>query len=227
MALENARLADDMKREQQVRTNLARHLSPQVVERVVRGGMNLDLGGDRKEVTVLISDIRDFTGITETRPADHLVRLLNQYFTEMAEIIFAHSGSLDKYVGDAVVAVFGSLVAVDRPARNAVEAAAEMMRRMPVLNAIWQEEFGFTVQIGIGIATGEVFLGNVGSPDRMEFTVIGDAVNVASRLAADKAGGRILITRHTAEQAGLPCGALRPVRLKGKEAEVEILEVAA
>jgi class 3 adenylate cyclase len=228
VALENARLAEEMKEEQQQRAGLARHLSPEVVERIMRGGRELDQeGGERKEVTVLISDIRDFTHITETRRADHLVELLNEYFTEMADVIFAHSGSLDKYVGDAVVAVFGSLVEVERPARNAVEAAIEMMRRMPLLNAGWQDRFGFTVQIGIGVATGEVFLGNVGSPERMEFTVIGDAVNVASRLASQKPGGRILIARTTAEQAGVPCDALQPVRLRGKGEDVEIFEVAA
>ena len=227
VALENARLAGEMKEEEKKRSNLARYLSPQVVDRVVRGGMELNLGGGQKEVTVLFSDIRDFTSISEDHPPDVLVQVLNQYFTEMAGVVFAHSGSLDKYIGDAVVAVFGSLVEVENPARNAVEAAAEMMDRMPALNESWQRSFGFALRVGIGISTGEVFLGDVGSPERMEFTVIGDAVNTASRLSAVAEGGQILMTRATADQLGegIPRAILAPIAVKGKEKRVEVVEV--
>jgi len=210
-----------------VRTNLSRYLSPQIVEQVVHRNVTLNLGGDRKEVTVLFSDIRNFTSITETRPADQLVQILNSYFTEMAQIIFANNGSLDKYIGDAIVAVFGSLIEVERPVASAVQAAAEMMRRMPELNERWLETYGFSMEMGIGVTTGEVFLGNIGSPERMEFTVIGDTVNVASRLSGLAAGGQILLTRPALEQLGdgFVCNPLPRARVKGKAEALEVFEV--
>jgi len=113
VAIENARLADQMKVEEAARTNLARYLSPQIVDQIIKKDVQVNLGGDRKVVTVLFSDIRNFTRITETLPPDQLVQLLNEYFTEMAKIIFENQGSLDKYIGDAIVAVFGSLMYVE------------------------------------------------------------------------------------------------------------------
>jgi class 3 adenylate cyclase len=226
-ALENARMAQEMKKEELVRTNLSRYLSPQIVEQVVNRNVILNLGGDRKEVTVLFSDIRNFTSITESRPADQLVQILNHYFTEMAGIIFAHNGSLDKYIGDAIVAVFGSLIEVENPARNAVEAAVEMMRRMPALNERWLADYGFTMEMGIGINSGEVFLGNIGSPERMEFTVIGDTVNVASRFSGLAKGGQILLTRTAATRldGAVALNALPPAKVKGKAEVQEVFEV--
>ena len=135
-----------------------------------------------KQVSVLFSDIRGFTTISETWPPDQLVTILNEYMTEMVAVVFENKGSIDKFVGDAIVAVFGSLVEVENHARHAVNAALGMRRRLDDLNIEWQERYGVELSIGVGINTGEVFLGNIGSPERMEFTVIGDAVNVAARL---------------------------------------------
>jgi len=202
VAIENANLAEQMKKEEAVRTNLSRYLSPQIVDRIVQNDVQVDLGGDRKVVTVLFSDIRNFTSITESRPPDQLITILNEYFTSMAETIFEQQGSLDKYIGDAIVAVFGSLVPVENPARNAVAAAVAMMRRLPELNRRWEERFGFSMDIGIGVNTGEVFLGNIGSPERMEFTVIGDAVNVASRFSGLAKAGQVLVTKETLKHLG-------------------------
>jgi class 3 adenylate cyclase len=228
VAIETARLAQEMKKEELVRTNLSRYLSPQVVDRVVKDDVRLNLGGDRKEVVVLFSDIRNFTALTENRPPEHLVQILNSYFTEMAEIIFAHNGSLDKFVGDAMVSVFGSLIPLENKAESAVAAAREMMRRMPVLNERWQADFGFRMEMGIGVNAGEVFLGNIGSPERMEFTVIGDTVNVASRLSGLARGGQILLTGRVAGWLGgsVPLAALPPARVKGKTEPIEVFEVA-
>jgi adenylate cyclase len=227
VAIENAKLAEQMKKEESVRANLARYLSPQIVDQIVKNDVQLDLGGDKKVVTVLFSDIRNFTGITETQPPDKLVRLLNEYFTEMAAIIFAHQGSLDKYIGDAIVAVFGSLITLENSAQMAVRAAVQMMKRLPDLNERWTKEYGFAMQIGIGVNTGEVFLGNIGSPERMEFTVIGDAVNVASRFSGLAKPGQILITRDTYDQLGaeVRCRALPPAEVKGKSSKLEVFEL--
>lgn len=227
IAIENARLAEQMKKEETVRTNLARYLSPQIVDQIVRKDVQLDLGGDRKVVTVLFSDIRDFTTITETRPADELVHILNEYFTEMAGIIFGNQGSLDKYIGDAVVAVFGSLIPLENATRNAVNAAVGMMKRMPYLNERWRKEYDFSMHIGIGIARGEVFLGNIGSPERMEFTVIGDTVNVASRFSGLAGPGHIFLTKEAFSNMGTDIGhrELEPVKVKGKAEKMEVFEV--
>ena len=228
VALENARLAVQMKQEEGVRANLARYLSPQIVDQIIHDNVQVNLGGDRKVVTVLFSDIRNFTTLTETRPPDQLVHILNEYFTEMARIIFSHQGSLDKYIGDAIVAVFGSLIHLENPALHATRAAIQMMEAMPRLNEIWMKEFGFRMDIGIGVNTGEVFLGNIGSPDRMEFTVIGDTVNVASRFSGLAKAGQILLTRETLAALGstIPYHELPPSEVKGKTGKLEVFEVA-
>jgi class 3 adenylate cyclase len=228
VAIENARLADQMKQEEKVRTNLARYLSPQVVEQVIHQDVEVDLGGNRKVVTVLFSDIRGFTAMAETRPPDQLVAVLNEYFTEMGRIIFEHQGSLDKFIGDAIVAVFGSLVELDNPAEQAVKAAIRMVETLSELNTRWSEEFdGITLRIGIGINTGEVLLGNVGSPERMEFTVIGDAVNLAEGLSDLANPGQILLTEETASELSpsFPIEERPPGRVKGKAGDFRVYEV--
>ena len=227
VAIENAILAEQMKKEEAVRTNLSRYLSPQIVDRIVQNNVQVNLGGDRKVVTVLFSDIRNFTTITENRPPDQLITILNEYFTSMAEIIFEQQGSLDKYIGDAIVAVFGSLVPLENPARNAVEAAVAMMKRLPELNRRWEARYGFYMNIGIGVNTGEVFLGNVGSPERMEFTVIGDAVNVASRFSGLAKPGQILVTKETLAHLGpdFPVREHPPAEVKGKSGKLEVFEI--
>ena len=227
VAIENARLVEQMRKEETVRTNLARYLSPQIVDQIIQKDVKVNLGGGRKVVTVLFSDIRNFTTITETRPPDQLVQILNEYFTEMAGIIFENQGSLDKYIGDAIVAVFGSLIPLENTASHAVTAAIQMMRRLPVLNEKWLKEYGFTMAIGIGINTGEVFLGNIGSPERMEFTVIGDTVNVASRFSGLAKPGQILMTRETFTCLGpdILYKELPPSEVKGKTGKLEVFEI--
>jgi len=227
VAIENAKLAERMQKEEVVRTNLARYLSPQIVDRIVQNNVQMNLGGDRKVVTVLFSDIRNFTTITESRPPDQLITILNEYFTSMAETIFEQQGSLDKYIGDAVVAVFGSLIPVENPARNAVAAAIAMMNRLPELNRRWEKRFGFSMNIGIGVNTGEVFLGNIGSPERMEFTVIGDAVNVASRFSGLAKPGEILVTKETLAHLGADFMVREhpPAEVKGKSGKLEVFEI--
>ncbi len=220
-------LVEKMHKEEQVRSNLARYLSPQIVDRVVSEGVELDLGGQRKEVSVLFSDIRGFTTISETWPPDQLVTILNQYMTEMVAVVFENKGSIDKFVGDAIVAVFGSLVEVENHAQHAVEGALGMLQRLPELNRKWQEEYGVGLNIGAGINSGEVFLGNIGSPDRMEFTVIGDAVNLAARLEGLTKfySVELVISEFTYRKLeDILCRKLDLVRVKGKNKAVAIYE---
>jgi adenylate cyclase len=227
VAIENARMAEQMKNEELVRTNLARYLSPQIVDQIIKQDVKVNLGGDRKEVTVLFSDIRNFTSISESMRPEQLVEFLNEYFTEMARIIFANQGSLDKYIGDAIVAVFGSLIALENPAEAAVKASIEMMQEMARLNEKWKERYGFNMEMGIGINTGEVFLGNIGSPERMEFTVIGDTVNTASRFSGLAKGRQILATRSAKDRLGPQIGTnqLPSTKVKGKAEEVEVFDI--
>ena len=227
VAIQNAKLVDQMKAEEAVRTNLARYLSPQIVDQVIKKNVQVNLGGDRKVVTVLFSDIRNFTRISESLPPDKLVQLLNEYFTEMARIIFENQGSLDKYIGDAIVAVFGSLIPLENSAEAAVRTAVQMMREMVSLNEKWMNQYGFNMEMGIGINTGEVFLGNIGSPERMEFTVIGDTVNIASRFSGVAKAGQILITRETLTCLGpnMNYGELEPIEVKGKTGKLEVFEI--
>ena len=227
VAIENARMAEQMKNEEAVRANLARYLSPQIVDQIIKNDVQVNLGGDRKEVTVLFSDIRNFTSISESMNPDQLVQFLNEYFTEMARIIFDNQGSLDKYIGDAIVAVFGSLIPLENSAEAAVKASIEMMREMVHLNEKWKDQYGFNMEMGIGINTGEVFLGNIGSPERMEFTVIGDTVNTASRFSGLAKGRQILATAETRKLLGpkFPVNQLSSTRVKGKSEEVDVFEV--
>jgi adenylate cyclase len=227
VAIENARMADQMKNEELVRANLARYLSPQIVDQIIKNDVQVNLGGDRKEVTVLFSDIRNFTSISESMNPDQLVSFLNEYFTEMARIIFENQGSLDKYIGDAIVAVFGSLIPLENAAEAAVNTSIVMMQEMFRLNEKWKRQYGFNMEMGIGINTGEVFLGNIGSPERMEFTVIGDTVNTASRFSGLAKGRQILATRSARERLGaeFQITQLPATRVKGKAEEVDVYEI--
>lgn len=228
IAFENIWLAEKMKQEEFIRTNLARYVSPQVVDHIIHEQIDVNLGGDRKKVTVLISDIRDFASLTKTQPPDRLVAILNEYFTEMAHIIFENHGSLDKYIGDAIVAVFGSLVELENPTEQAVETALGMVEKMDELNRKWAEELeGFPMFIGLGIDTGEVFLGNVGSPERMEFTVIGTAVNTAQLLSDLADPEQILLSKEAAQALGGKFGLneLPSIVVKERSGELGIFEV--
>jgi adenylate cyclase len=228
VAVENTKLTEQMKREEKVRANLARYLSPQVVEKIMRHEVQVDLGGDRKVVSVLFSDIRNFTSIVESRPPDEIVAILNEYFTEMARVIFENQGSLDKYIGDAIVAVYGSVIPLENASENAVRTAAQMMQAMERLNERWKREYdGFSMGIGIGVNTGEVFLGNVGSPERMEFTVIGDAVNVAARFSGLAKAGQIFVTEEVDRRLGpdVKCVERESVAVKGKSEMLKLFEI--
>jgi class 3 adenylate cyclase len=228
VAVENTRLLERMKREEIARVNLTRYLSPHVVDQVLNNNLQVNLGGERKAVTVLFSDIRNFTTLAEACPPEQLVHFLNRYFTSMASCVFAAQGSIDKYIGDAIMAVFGSLVPLENTARSAVESAVRMMRLLAEHNEELRESgTWFPVQIGIGITSGEVFIGNIGSPERMEYTAIGDTVNVASRFSGLAAPGQILVDRDTLRslRGSFPHRELPLTSVRGKSGKVEVFEI--
>jgi adenylate cyclase len=178
-------------------------------------------------ITVLFADIRGFTAISEKENPEKIVGLLNQYFSAMSEIIFAHGGTLDKYIGDGLMAIFGAPTTTPEDALNAVKAAAAMQKRLISLNHELQAEGFSQISVGMGLHTGEATIGYVGSDKRSEYTAIGDTVNLASRLESNAAGGQILISDATAAAAGgvLTLKPQEPLSVKNRVQPVSLFEV--
>lgn len=165
-----------------VQNAMGKYMSDDVMRSVVQNIDNLGLGGKRAVVTVLFADIRGFTSISERMSAQQVSEILNEYFTEMEPIITKYNGIINKFIGDAIMAVFGEPIQDENHAQNAVKCGYEMLKRVEKLHRKWANEGKPEIEIGIGINSGEVFIGNIGSINRMEYTVIGDTVNLASRL---------------------------------------------
>ena len=179
---------------------LKRYLSPQVADSIIAGQSDVKLATTRKNLTVCFADIRGFTGIAERMEPEELIDLLNEYFAAQTDIVFKYGGTLDKYYGDGMMVFFGDPIPYADHAERAVRMALEMKRKLPELakrSFMRQEE---RLNIGIGISTGYVTVGNIGSPARLDYTVIGNNVNLASRLADSAAAGQILITERTMVQ---------------------------
>ncbi|MDB4883820.1 MAG: adenylyl cyclase class-3/4/guanylyl cyclase, partial [Gemmatimonadetes bacterium] len=185
------------------------------------------LGGDKRPVAVLFSDIRGFTALSESMKPDEMATLLTEYFTEMEECVFRHGGTLDKFIGDAVMAQWGAPLGTDDDADRAMQAAIDMMEALATLNARWQAQGRPRLEIGIGLNYGEAFAGNIGSERRLEFTVIGDTVNTASRLCSAADSGEILLTDEMRRALTAPprLAECAPVELKGKSQPVPVYRV--
>jgi len=205
------------------------YVSKDVYEQLVANPDLARLGGQRRQMTVLFSDIRGFTTVSEKGQPEEIVAILNEYFTRMVEIVFAHKGTLDKFVGDMVMALFGAPLDDPNHAEHAVDAALEMIRELNRLNQKWTAEGRPALDIGIGISTGPMIAGNIGSEAIMSYTVIGDSVNLGARLESlnKEYGTRIIISEATRD--ALPGRYLfRPlgdVVVKGKTRPVAIFEV--
>lgn len=166
----------------EMREVFSKYVSQEVLKEILRDPSQIKLGGEEKEITVLFSDIRGFTTISEQLSPTHLVNLLNRYFSVMSEEIARMGGVVDKYIGDAIMAFWGAPLPDDKQADHALEAAAGMLERLESLNKELQSEGKPEIRIGIGIYTGNAIVGNVGSKLRFDYTVMGDTVNIASRL---------------------------------------------
>ncbi|MEQ1870415.1 MAG: adenylate/guanylate cyclase domain-containing protein [Vicinamibacterales bacterium] len=206
------------------------YVSKDVFARLVEHPELARLGGERREMTVLFSDIRGFTTVTERGQPEDTVQMLNEYFTRMVEVVFKHKGTLDKFVGDMVMALFNAPLDDADHAEHAVQAALEMIDELQRLNARWKAEGRFAeLDIGIGVNTGPMIAGNIGSEAIMSYTVIGDAVNLGSRLESlnKQYGTRIIISDATRKQLSgrYKFKALGDVVVKGKTQPVEIFEV--
>ena len=227
VALENGQLADRIRREALARSNFERFFTPALAARIASSPEAVKLGGDKRRVAVLFSDIRGFTALSETMNPDAMARLLTEYFTEMVECVFRHGGTLDKFIGDAVMAQWGAPIGALDDCDRAMQAALDMMTGLDALNARWRAEARPTLEIGIGLNVGDVFAGNIGSDRRLEYTVIGDSVNVSSRLCGAAGPGEILISEpfRDALAAPPPLDALPPMELKGKSQPLPVFRV--
>ncbi|HTC20054.1 MAG TPA: adenylate/guanylate cyclase domain-containing protein, partial [bacterium] len=228
VAIANAQLFDDVRREERLRTSLQRYLSPNIVDdMVLNNDIATSLGGAKKKITVLFCDIRGFTPLTEKEPVETIVGLLNDYFSAMSDVIFANHGTLDKFIGDAIMAIYGAPLEMADGAYQCVKTAVEMRDKLALLNEEWKKEKKPQIQVGFGINTGEAIVGNIGSERRMEYTAIGDMVNVAARVEGETEGNQIFVTEETFQELGnrVQVKKLSAVKLKGKTSKVQIYEV--
>ncbi|WP_439346085.1 GAF domain-containing protein [Vacuolonema iberomarrocanum] len=220
---------EDISDEKRLKLTMSRYMSEEIARQLFENPDAAKMGGDRKEVSVLFSDIRSYTTLTESMTAEDVVIMLNEYFESMVDAVFHYKGTLDKYIGDAIMAVYGSPLPLDDHAWMAVQTAVEMRKRLVEFNTKRKENNLTPIRIGIGLNSDTVISGNIGSSRRMEFTAIGDGVNLGSRLesASKQYGTDIIISEYTYA----PCRdrvwarELDRVRVKGKNKPVSVYEL--
>jgi adenylate cyclase len=227
IGVQNSRYAERVRREATVRSNFERYFAPNVASEIAQQDGAVRVGGERRPITVLFSDIRGFTAMAESMGPDAVARLLSEYFSEMVEVIFEHGGTLDKFIGDAIMALWGAPISHSDDPDRALQAALAMQAAISRLNASWAAAGRPELRVGIGINHGDVFAGNIGSHRRLEYTVLGDAVNVAARLCAEAAPGEILVTENLlAALRQQPAVEYLPqLALKGKSQVVQVYRV--
>jgi len=227
VAIENSQRSERLRREALVLSNFQRYFAPNLAAQIAQQEGAVQLGGRKRPVFIFFSDIRGFTPMSEAMGPDEIARLLTEYFTEMVEIVFEHSGTLDKFMGDAMMALWGAPIAHEDDADRVMQCALDQLAALEKLNAKWKDEGRRELGIGIGINFGEVFAGNIGSDRRLEYTVIGDAVNTAKRLCDTAGANEILISEPFYKQLKQPpkVDPLEPIRVKGKSKKVPVYRV--
>lgn len=227
IAVENARAHERLAREEVARANYSRFLPEYVVKQMLENPDSFKLGGVSQTITILFADIRGFTRLSEHAPPEKIVGLLNRYFSAMTDIIFAHGGTLDKYLGDGLMALFGAPTATPDDASNALNAAVAMQRRLIGINRELRDEGFQEIGVGMGLHTGEAIVGYIGSDRRSEYTAIGDTVNTSSRLESNARGGEILISDATAKAAHsrYKLKPREPIMVKNRQQPVMLWEV--
>jgi adenylate cyclase len=202
MVVETVKAHKRLAHEEIARANYARFMPEYVVKQILNNPDSFKLGGVNQTVTILFADIRGFTALSERENPKKIVGLLTRYFSQMSEIIFAHGGTLDKYIGDGLMAIFGAPNATPEDAENALRTAITMQRRLATLNEQLESDGFSRISVGIGLHTGVATVGYIGSEQRSEYTAIGDTVNLASRLESTAVGGQILVGEATARSGG-------------------------
>jgi adenylate cyclase len=206
---------------------LRRYVSPHVADAIVSKASGVTLTPTRRNLTILVTDIRGFTTMSERMEPEELIDALNQYFTAMTDVVFRHGGTLDKYLGDGILAFFGDPIPFEDHAERAVAAAFEGRDVLEGLRGKLMLQFEEELTVGIGISTGYVTVGNIGSENRLEYTVIGNHVNVASRLSTKAAAGQVLVTDRTmaAVRDRVVGTELESITLKGVQRPIRIFEI--
>lgn len=225
VAIERSLLADRLLAEQRNRERLERYHSPAVVDRISAQAIDGAFEAQERQVTVLFADLVGFTSIAETMPASEVARLLNEFFAEMTEVIFTHDGTLDKFMGDGLLAVFGAPLPQTDHAVRAVAAAIEMQRRLRRRATLGAHP---ALTMRIGLSSGPVVAGDIGSPKRREYTVLGDTVNTAARLESSVAQpGQIVLTRMTLDRVvdTVSARSLGMIELRGRRQAVEVFAI--
>ena len=226
-AIDNALAHQKIAQQTLQRSALERFLSPEVAEMVV-ANPDIRLGGVNQKVTVMFVDIRGFTPMSENMKPERVVEILNEYFTRVTDVIFDYGGTLDKYIGDAVMAVFGAPISKGNDAANAVNAAMQIQRLLIELNRDASARHWPELRVGIGVNTGVVTAGNIGSLRRIDYTVIGDTVNIASRLTSNAKPGQILVSDSTASELSgqlFDMRILPPLMVKGRSVPLRVFDV--
>jgi len=225
--IKNLKLFEDARREAEARSNLERYFTPALASQVASGEIDLRLGGDLKTGTVFFSDIIGFTSMSETLSAPDVISRINRYMRYMVDIVFKYGGSVDKFIGDCVMAVWGVPLPMPDEAVAAVNAAVEMQNALFLFNCELEAEGSPAMHMGIGLNSGTFVAGNMGSERRMEYTVIGDNVNLAQRVESKAGRGMVFVTESTWDKCGhkaIGCR-LKPVTLKGKAQPVVMYSI--
>jgi adenylate cyclase len=223
-SIAKARHADAARRQDVIRANFERFFAPGVAAHIAETRSDVRPGGERRPVTVLVSDIRGFTGLAETMPPETIARHLSDYFAAMVELVFEHGGTLDKFMGDALLALWGAPTAAPGDTDRALAAARSMQEECAALNARWAGQGRPPLAIGIGLHHGDAFTGTIGSPRRLEYTVIGDVVNVTARLCDVANAGEIVISEGVRSRLSDPPArpASEELRVRGREQPVVV-----
>lgn len=226
VAIENGQFAQRIQREMLARSNFERFFTPQLAKRIAESSESIRLGGEKRQIAVLFTDIRGFTAMAESMRPDDMAHLLTEYLTQMVECVFRYDGTLDKFIGDSVMAQWGAPIGGPDDADKAMRAAIDMMHELDKLNARWKAEGRPQLRHGIGLNFGEAFAGNIGSERRLEFTVIGDTVNTAARLCA-AAEDEILLSEEFKARLTAPPAleACPPMEFKNKSQPVTVYRV--
>jgi adenylate cyclase len=210
-----------------IRETFGRYLTDEVVDTVLESPSGLRMGGEKRKLTMMMTDLRGFTSLSERLSADRVVKLLNRYLAAMVPVIKEYQGTIDEFIGDAIFVLFGAPIWHEDDAERAVACAVAMQIAMDGLNTQNRKDDLPEVEMGIGIHTGQVVLGNIGSPERMKYGVVGSNVNLTSRIQACTTGGQILVSETTRQELGskLRIGKQMEVRAKGVEQPVVLFEV--
>ncbi len=211
-----------------IKDMFSRYLSQEIVQSLMEQPELVKPGGDKKEATILFADIRGYTTFSETKPPEYIIEILNEYFGEAVEIVVKHRGYIDKFIGDAIMAAWGvPLQTEQQDAISAVTAALEIQQLISSSKRTFFRGDASVLKVGIGMHTGPIVAGNLGSSRRMNYTVIGDTVNVAARLEGIAKGGEVIITQNTRDYVGdlFSMKKLEPVKVKGKAASIPIYKV--